>query len=174
MLDQLSTTSRRAILGLIAVGVVILSTAGFFAFSAKSKVSLINIGADEVAIHGYDTVAYFTESKPMKGKSEFEHAWEGARWRFASATHRDLFSANPERYAPQYGGYCSLGVAIGEYGDSDPEQWAIVEGKLYLNKNKKVRQNWAKSPEANIFGADVNWRKYSDELRINENLQHMY
>jgi hypothetical protein len=73
----------------------------------------INKNAEDIAIRGYDTVAYFTEGRAVKGKPEFEHAWQEARWLFASAEHRDLFASDPERYAPRFGGYCTGGLSLG-------------------------------------------------------------
>ncbi|MFQ5983540.1 MAG: YHS domain-containing (seleno)protein, partial [Woeseiaceae bacterium] len=84
-------------------------------FEPKQQLADYNVDANNVAIHGYDTVAYFTDGKPTKGKKDFEHVWNDARWHFASATNRDLFTANPDRYAPQFGGYCAGGLAAGEY-----------------------------------------------------------
>ena len=89
--DGASLTSRRTILGLAVVGVI--AVAGFFTYSARSEIPAYNIDANRVAIHGYDTVAYFTESEPLVGKAEFEYEWRDARWRFASAGNRDLFTA---------------------------------------------------------------------------------
>jgi len=87
-----------------------------------------------LAISGYDPVAYFTDGKPVPGLTEFELVWHDARWRFASAGHRDLFVGDPHRYAPQYDGYCAGGVSSdAPHKDTvDPEAWAIVDGKLYL------------------------------------------
>ena len=95
----------------------------------------VNVGYfGNVAIKGYDTVAYFTESKAVKGSPDFSHKWLGATWHFSDPENRDLFAANPISYAPQYGGHCAGGLA---YGDKtvniDPEAWRIIEGKLYLN-----------------------------------------
>jgi hypothetical protein len=172
MFDRAFAASRRAILVFSSIGVlVVVAALGFFVFSAKSEVTPINMDADKVAIHGYDTVAYFTEGKPTKGKNDFEHAWQGARWIFASATHRDMFATNPDRYAPSYGGYCSMGLAIGEYSDADPEAWAIVNGKLYLNKNRRIQTAWKKAPDAYIFAAELNWKKHRKKLRVNESLR---
>ena len=100
-----------------------------------------------MAIHGYDTVAYFTEGKAVKGSGEFEQVWQEVRWQFASATNRDRFTANPERFAPQYGGYCALGLSAGEYSDVDPEAWTIVDGKLYLTHSLEYRETWRKAPK---------------------------
>ncbi|MCZ6861193.1 MAG: YHS domain-containing (seleno)protein [Alphaproteobacteria bacterium] len=167
MVDRASLTSRRAILGLAVVGLTAVAVVGFFSYSAQSEITTYNIDADRVAIHGYDTVAYFTEGKPLAGKAEFEHEWRDARWQFASAGNRDLFTANPERYAPKYGGYCAGGLATGEYADIDPEAWTIVDGKLYLNKTKELRVVWRKSPESHIAYGDYNWENNRAKLRNN-------
>jgi YHS domain-containing protein len=88
-----------------------------------------------LSISGYDPVAYFSDGKPVQGKTEFEYLWHKLRWRFASGEHRESFAKDPDRYTPQYDGYCAMGVAAGEAGHKDtvdPEAWAIVDGKLYL------------------------------------------
>ncbi len=164
-------TSRPAIFvyGAIAVVAAVIVGALFVSplLSTERQFAAYNVDSDNVALHGYDTVAYFTEGKPMKGSTEFEHSWQDARWQFASATNRDLFTANPGRYAPQYGGYCSGGLATGEYADVDPEVWTIVDGKLYLNTTKELRDAWRKAPEAYVVYADYNWDNNRDELRDN-------
>ena len=86
----------------------------------------------QLSISGYDPVAYFTDGKPIKGKAEFEYLWRKLRWRFASSGHRDLFVSSPGQYAPQYDGYCAMGVTNGDAAHEDtvdPEAWAIVDGK---------------------------------------------
>ena len=120
--------------------------------------------ADEtrVSISGYDPVAYFTDGKPVPGSNEFEYVWHDARWRFASATHRDLFAEDPEHYAPQYDGYCAMGVAdvavFGPHKDTvDPEAWAIVDGKLYLTHTRHTMDRWRPNLAENIKRADTNW-----------------
>jgi hypothetical protein len=88
-----------------------------------------------VAIMGYDTVAYFTEGRPMKGSEEFAYQWLGTPWHFANAKHRDMFAAEPTRYAPQYGGYCTMGIGVDGHAaeNIDPERaWRIIDGKLYF------------------------------------------
>ena len=87
-----------------------------------------------VAIMGYDPVAYFTEGRPMKGSEEFSYEWFGTPWYFANQRHRELFISDPVKYAPQYGGYCALGVGLGQAAvNIDPERaWRIIEGKLYF------------------------------------------
>jgi len=87
----------------------------------------------------------------------FSYTWRGTLWQFASAEHRDLFAKAPEKYAPQYGGYCAYAVSENHTADIDPEAWRIIEGKLYLNYSKSVQQMWLKEPEARIRRADQNW-----------------
>ena len=168
MFNRASVTSRRAILSIVSVGVIVVAAAGFFAFSPKAEIPAYNIDSANVAIHGYDTVAYFTEGKATKGKSEFEHQWQDARWHFSSTTNRDLFAANPVRYAPQYGGYCSLGLAVGEYANGDPEAWSIVDGKLYLVKTTGERvDRWRKGKPYYLGASEYNWNNNRDQLRNN-------
>ena len=97
-----------------------------------------------VAVRGYDTVAYFTLGKPTEGKEAFETEWMGAKWRFASQEHLDLFKASPEKYAPQYGGYCAYGVALGNLVKIEVDRWDIIDDKLYLNYDKKLQGKWRK------------------------------
>lgn len=85
-----------------------------------------------LAIKGYDPVAYFTDAKPMRGLPEIEYEWNGYRYRFSSAGHRDLFKADPKRYAPQFEDYCAMALAKGQLVVADPENWLISDGKLYI------------------------------------------
>jgi enamine deaminase RidA (YjgF/YER057c/UK114 family) len=119
----------------------------------------------KLSISGYDPVAYFTEGKPVPGKTDFEYSWHKLRWRFASSAHRDLFRGDPERYAPQYDGYCAMGVAAGEAGHKDtvdPEAWAIVDGKLYLTHMRQAMDAWRQKPAEYIKPADENWAAVKD------------
>ena len=109
------------------------------------------------AIKGYDPVAYFKESKPVKGKNEFRHDWMGAKWYFSSAANRDEFANSPEKYAPQFGGYCAWAVGHGYTADIDPEAWKIVDGKLYLNYSKDVQKMWAQDIPGWIKKGNENW-----------------
>ena len=112
-----------------------------------------------LAISGYDPVAYFTDGKPVPGLTEFEHLWHDARWRFASAGHRALFVGDPNRYAPQYDGYCAGGVSSdAPHKDTvDPEAWAIVDGKLYLTHTTRSLDRWSQNQAEKIKTADGNW-----------------
>jgi hypothetical protein len=112
-----------------------------------------------VAIKGYDPVAYFDQGKPVEGKKEFSFKWKEAIWRFANANNRDQFVADPERFAPQYGGYCAYAVSLGTTADIDPEAWTIVEGKLYLNKSKSIQKTWQQDIPGHIASANRNWPK---------------
>jgi YHS domain-containing protein len=110
-----------------------------------------------VAVGGYDPVAYFTEHKPVPGKADITFSWKGATWRFASAQNRDAFKASPEKYAPQYGGYCAYAVAKGGTAKGDPRAWHVVDGKLYLNVSPAVQKLWEKDIPGYIKTADKNW-----------------
>ncbi len=117
-----------------------------------------------VAIKGYDPVAYFTQSRPMKGSEAFAYEWFGVDWHFANAKHRKLFAATPIKYAPQYGGYCSDGVAYGQAtANIDPNAWSIIEGKLYLNYDPGSKQEFEELA-GQKEKADANWRKIKAQL----------
>jgi YHS domain-containing protein len=113
----------------------------------------------DLAVGGYDPVAYFTESKPVEGSAAHELEWKGATWRFASAENRALFEAHPEQYAPQYGGYCAWAMAQDNEASGDPRYWKIVGGKLYLNYDASVQRKWEADIPGFIAKADVNWPK---------------
>jgi hypothetical protein len=111
-----------------------------------------------IAIKGYDPVAYHEEGKPAKGSGEYELVWKDAKWRFASADNRELFEADPETYAPRYGGYCAWAVSEGYTASVDPQNaWNIVDGRLYLNYNVDIKQKWEKDIPGHIKKADANW-----------------
>lgn len=112
---------------------------------------------DGVAVRGTDVVAYFTQGKAVAGDEEFSHDWRGVTWLFASAEHRDQFAANPEAYAPAYGGYCAWAVSQGYTAPIDPNAWAIVDDQLYLNFNRNVQRRWERDIPGNIAKADANW-----------------
>ncbi|MCE3248337.1 MAG: hypothetical protein K0R41_2162 [Geminicoccaceae bacterium] len=140
---------------LIAVGAALPAAAGGVVNSSL-------LGG--VAIEGTDPVAYFDEGEPVAGSSDFEHEWMGATWRFASAENRDRFAADPETYAPQYGGYCAWAVSQGYTAKIDPAAWRIVDGKLYLNYSKDVQTQWAGDIPGNIAKGDANWPQIKADL----------
>ena len=113
------------------------------------------------AVSGHDVVAYFEEGRPVEGSSEFETEWQGATWKFSSAENLAKFKADPEAYAPQYGGYCAWAMARGYFASADPDNWAIVDGKLYLNYNDDVQSKWEADIPGFIEKADVKWSEQS-------------
>ena len=115
------------------------------------------------AIDGYDPVAYHLDGRSVEGSSDFEFEWMGATWRFASAEHRDLFAADPDAYAPAYGGYCAYGVALRNKPSIDPEAWRIVDGRLYLNLSKSIQARWEQDIPGYIVKADAIWPEIVDD-----------
>ncbi|MEM1114373.1 MAG: YHS domain-containing (seleno)protein [Pseudomonadota bacterium] len=112
---------------------------------------------NNLALEGYDTVAYFKEGRPVEGDAQYSTEWMGAEWRFSSAENLDAFVAKPEAYAPQYGGYCAWAVAQGKLAAGDPEQWEIVDGRLFVNYNRKIQERWLADRDAFIIEGDKNW-----------------
>jgi YHS domain-containing protein len=111
-------------------------------------------GRSDTAILGYDPVAYFTDGKPVKGADAYVVDWMGAKWKFASQAHLDLFKASPEKYAPQYGGYCAYGVSQDNLVSIEPDKFKVLDGKLYLNYDADVQAKWIKDPQGYIKTAD--------------------
>ncbi|WP_326520696.1 YHS domain-containing (seleno)protein [Leptothoe spongobia] len=131
--------------GTVETGTVVAQTIRYF------------VDNSGLAIRGTDPVAYFTQGGPVAGSTEFTHTWNNATWQFATAENRDLFVANPEQYAPQYGGFCAWAVSQGYTASIDPNAWRIVDGKLYLNYNKGVQRQWERDIPGNISQANANW-----------------
>jgi enamine deaminase RidA (YjgF/YER057c/UK114 family) len=127
----------------------------------------VSVRAEEppLSISGYDPVAYFTDGRPVQGKPDHEYLWRKLRWRFASSEHRDMFRKDPKRYAPQYDGYCAMGVtndAAAHKDSVDPNAWAIVDGKLYLVHNTFWLEEWRKHASEYIQRADLEWQAVED------------
>ncbi|MCG6856441.1 MAG: YHS domain-containing protein [Salaquimonas sp.] len=139
----------------IVLALVLASASAVFAGEAEIYTGEI----PGVAINGYDPVAYFTEDKPVAGSEAITASWKGATWRFASEANKAAFVENPEKYAPQYGGYCAYAVAQGATASTVPEAFTVVNDKLYLNFSSGVRQLWRKDTAGNISKADTNWPK---------------
>lgn len=115
------------------------------------------------AIKGFDTVAYFTEGNAVEGDEQYAIEYMQATWLFSSQQNLELFKADPEKYAPQYGGYCAYAVSQNTTAPIKPELFTIHEGKLYLNFNKGVNKKWLKNKEDFIVDADKNWPALSQE-----------
>ena len=136
---------------------LVLSILPVTSLCAADSVRPVNKDEAGIAIKGFDPVAYFAESRAVKGKKEFEHLYEESRWRFSSAAYRDLFAANPERYMPQYGGFCAGGMIAGRLVSADPEAWKIIDGKLFLGYSKAASDKFSKDADKNIKEADQQW-----------------
>lgn len=128
------------------------------ATGAQAADDLIYTGLfSNTAVGGFDAVAYFTVDEPVRGSREFTTEWNGAEWRFSSQETLDLFLADPEAYAPQYGGYCAWAMAEGYTAKGDPEFWRIVDGRLYLNFNREVQERWEADIPGFIAAANANY-----------------
>ena len=121
------------------------------------------------AIRGYDTVAYFTENKPVKGKPEFQYEWKHGTWFFSSQENLELFKASPEKYAPQYGGYCAYAIAIDQLVPIDPSQFTILDNKLYLNYSPRIQRRWDKNRTAYLIDSEKNWPALIAKINANYN-----
>ncbi|MEO8762886.1 MAG: YHS domain-containing (seleno)protein [Ginsengibacter sp.] len=135
----------------LITGILIFNALAMFA--QKSEVFNPSNGA----IHGYDPVAYFKESKPVKGDPKLSLSWKGASWNFSNQQNLDAFKSSPETYAPQYGGYCAYGLTKGKKVPASPDAWAISNGKLYLNYDKDVQAKWKENQKENIEIANSKW-----------------
>ena len=111
------------------------------------------------AIKGYDPVAYFTESRAIKGSKEYACKWKGVMWYFTSEENRDKFEKDPDAYAPKYGGYCAYAISQGYTAKIDPNARKIVDGSLYLNYNQGIQEKWEANQTEFIMYADSNWPK---------------
>jgi YHS domain-containing protein len=123
---------------------------------------------DGAALRGYDPVAYFTEGGPKRGSPDFKSSYQGSEFHFASAANRDTFAANPEKYAPQYGGYCAYGLTRGYKAATDPAAFKVVDGKLYLNYNAQVQEIWNKDVPGFVKTADAKWPEVAKQTKVIE------
>jgi YHS domain-containing protein len=137
---------------------VLIGTAATPAFAVKATGGEYNTLYAGLGAKGYDVVAYFTDGKPTPGSDRYTHEYGGVKWQFASREHRDLFAADPQKYAPQYGGFCSWGVSVGKLFDVDPVNgWKIVDGRLYMNFNADINDTFSKDAKGFIAKANRNW-----------------
>ncbi len=155
MLSVFSVAAGRVAARILGLMAFVVATSGMAAPAINTLEGGLFGGAGGPAILGHDPVAYFTEGKPVKGRADLVTEWMGATWRFASAANRDLFKADPQKYAPQYGGYCAYGVSQGNLVGIEPDKFRIVDGKLYLNYNASVQTTWLKDPVGYIKQADA-------------------
>lgn len=151
-------TRRGLLAGAVLVGA---GAAGYLTWGSAGfeELAAVPVFAKEgVALGGTDPVGYFSEGRPVVGLAAHALDWSGATWHFASAENRDAFAADPDRYAPQYGGFCAWAVAEkGKLYSTQAENWAIVEGKLYLNYNDDIQAKWQADVPGFIARGDARW-----------------
>ena len=148
--------------GLIA-GLIILFNSTVFAAGG------ININASNgLAIHGFDPVAYFVDSKAAEGKPEFIVEYQGNKWAFSNQQNKQAFLKEPNDYIPQYGGHCAFAASKNALANTDPYAWTVHNKKLYLNYSKGVRDTWKSDRDANIIQADIYWPELSKRVKEKE------
>jgi len=152
---------RNKIILLSITSVIVL----LIAFSIIKRVKPLSWGHNEVnqslfsnqAINGYDTVAYFTENNAVIGNENYSYNWKNATWNFSSEENKSLFIKNPEKYAPQFGGYCAFAVGKGFTANTSPDSFQIIDGKLYLFANDDIKSDWSENIDENLRKCKVNW-----------------
>jgi hypothetical protein len=142
-----------------AKGILMSFSLVLFLFTGGSGMAIGKSLTDDAAIKGYDTVAYFKAGKALKGSEPFTFQWHNMTWYFSTRENKDLFAASPEKYAPQYDGWCAWALTEARKAVTDPEVWKIVNGKLYLNCSKSAYEKWSRDIPGNIIKADENWEK---------------
>jgi hypothetical protein len=138
------------------IAVALLAAVAFVIALSAAKPS-VNAARDGLAARGFDVVAYVTDGRPMVGSSRFEARRNGAVWRFVDQSHREMFLSDPERYAPEFGGYCAYAVSQGYTADGDPRVWRVVEGRLYLNYSTRAQRLWERDIPGHIAKGRANW-----------------
>jgi YHS domain-containing protein len=146
---------NRSIVKIAALALPLTLPASTPAFAADSPE--VSVEADGLGARGYDVTAYFTHGKPARGNPAHQLSYKGATWRFASADALARFKDDPRAFLPQFGGYCAWAVSQGYIAPGDPEQWKIVDGKLYLNFNARAKELWEADQDAAIVRGRANW-----------------
>jgi YHS domain-containing protein len=154
-------TGREKTMKITAVGKRMFISFCFVAviFAAIGGLSAAKAAEMPIAIKGYDTVAYFQDGRAIKGSESFTFPWNGMIWHFQSKENRDLFVASPEKYAPQYDGFCAWAMTEERKAITDPEVWKIIDGKLYLNCSQAAYEKWSRDIPGHIKKADAVWLK---------------
>lgn len=138
---------------------VLMTLGVLVSFSACTTLRTPTFADDMGAIRGYDPVAYHLQGMPVKGDQAYALNYNDSVWLFSSEENRDRFRNDPERYAPQYGGFCAYAMSNGLVVSTDPDAWTIVDEKLYLNYSLGVRRTWLKDVPGRVTRADANWRE---------------
>ncbi|MCF6216008.1 MAG: hypothetical protein L3J58_07530 [Emcibacter sp.] len=143
----------------------------YLTYQGNQPVAQININEAGVAIDGFDPVSYHTIGAAQKGTRNFQVTWNGAIWYFSSLENRQAFSKTPEEYAPQYGGYDALGMALnGTAQASTPELWIIVDGRLFLFHSGPTRNLWQENEPENQEKADIQWAKIKQQIHYKKEI----
>ncbi|MGI9316786.1 MAG: YHS domain-containing (seleno)protein [bacterium] len=145
----------------IASSLLLLLAVSTSATAAKDPIYTTLFSSN--AAGGYDVTAYFTEMKPIEGSKDFQTEYKGATWLFASQENLEKFLQDPEKFAPQYGGYCAWAAARGDTYKGDPEHWSLHNGKLYLNYDQEVQDKWIDDKDVFISQADARWPALLDD-----------
>ena len=152
-----ATTTTNAMIPKQLLTAILFTLTALFSSQSFAQSPIYTAFFSDTAVSGYDTVAYFTQNKPVKGNSSHSTQYKGAKWLFSSKENLEMFKADPEKYAPQYGGYCAWAIANNDTAKGDPLQWAIHQGKLYLNYDADIRKKWFSDKGALIIKANNNW-----------------
>ncbi|HZY81590.1 MAG TPA: YHS domain-containing (seleno)protein [Cyclobacteriaceae bacterium] len=139
----------------------------FVVIAAYAQAQSRYFNTDGVAIRGYDPVAYFTENKPVEGSKNFSYKWDATEWHFKDQKNLEAFKANPQKYAPQFGGWCAYGVSEDHKSPTEADAFTVVNDKLYLNYNTKVKELWSKDRDERIRKAETNWVGLQQESQLN-------
>lgn len=118
---------------------------------------LVYVADDGVILEGYDVVSLSTEGRQVTGSQRHKTSYHGAYYLFASRDNQKLFEANPDKYRPQFGGHCSMAMAMGKLEPGDPNTWSILDGRLVVQRNAKAKMMWERNPQGNLNKADGNW-----------------
>lgn len=148
---------RKSLISVLFFALTLLVAGPILANNAVNATGGYTLAGAPLALRGYDPVAYFEEGKAVEGQASLQAVHAGATYQFSSEANQQAFEANPERFAPQFGGFCAFGVALGKKFDGDPQAWKIVDGKLYLNLNGDIQQKWQEDEAGNIQKAVAAW-----------------
>ena len=150
----------------VSLGLMPLASCGDSQGDLQAMPTVVMADEQGHAVNGYDPVSYFTVGKPELGRTDLATTWNNARWLFANRANRDRFIADPERYAPAYGGWCAYGVAEGYAAETDPVRaWTVYKGRLYLNWDEAVARQWSQDTDGYIEQSELSWPELSDGLK---------
>jgi YHS domain-containing protein len=159
MADLTPTSRRSTLLGAGLTGLALLGLPRLAAAFDENSRADVNVDARGVALRGHDPVAYQTQGRTVPGSPQYTAQHQGATYQFISAANRDAFRASPDRYAPAFGGFCAMGVAMGRKLDGDPSLFRVVDNRLYPNVSEPVQRRWIEDIPGNIAQANAEWPK---------------